>query len=247
MTKTLVLLSGGLKSAVLLKHMLDRGGEVTAIGFDYGQRHAVELQAAGHIAARYDVPFEVVELGTVGHLLTGSALTDPGVDVPDGHYEHESMHAVTVPGRNAIMVMIGAGVAKARGLDQVAIAVHAGGHAVHVDTRPEFVHAASRLATMCTADPIPGSSGWRVGGEGAHAVAVVAPFVHWSKAEIVARGRDIGVAMGLTWSCYRGDLHPGFGTGPQHCGTCGACTERREAFDLAGVVDPTNYYPAVTA
>jgi 7-cyano-7-deazaguanine synthase len=131
------------------------------------------------------------------------------------------MRATVVANRNAIFVDVAVGVAVAEGADAVAIGVHAGDHAIYPDCRPAFVDAAERLA--------------RVANEGfaADGFRVLAPFVEWSKADIVRRGAELGVPFADTWSCYRGrDVH---------CGTCGTCVERREAFALAGVPDPTRY------
>lgn len=220
MTGTLVLLSGGLDSTVLLAHTLERAqrtGEthVRALSVDYGQRHARELHAAAAVAHYYDVPWEVADLASLAPLLR-SSLTGHG-PVPEGHYAEQSMAATVVPNRNAIMLMVAAGVAQSRGLTCVATAVHAGDHPVYADCRPEFIDAASAAATLGT------DSG----------VQIVAPFVRTSKERIAALGSILGAPLYLTWSCYMG--------GSLHCGRCGTCVERAEAFHLAGVDDPTEY------
>jgi 7-cyano-7-deazaguanine synthase len=211
------LLSGGLDSAVLLGHLLDRGHTADAIGVDYGQRHRKELDAARAVAAHYGVRFDVVNLAGAGRLLTGSSLTDRSVDVPHGHYADASMKATVVPNRNAIMINVAAGVAAARHAEYVAVAVHAGDHPVYPDCRPEFITATDLAVNYGT------------GG----AVHVIAPFVHRTKTEIATIGNDLGVPLNLTWSCYEGAA--------THCGRCGTCTERIEAFTDAGVPDPTVY------
>lgn len=216
---SIVLLSGGMDSAVLVGHLLDLGHSVDAVGFDYGQRHRIELVAAQNVAAHYGVRFTVVDLTAVGRLLSGSALTDPDIPVPLGHYEHESMKATVVPNRNAIMLNVAAGVAVARHAQYVATAVHAGDHAVYPDCRPEFITAVDQAVHSGTA--------------GFGDIHVVAPFVRSSKTDIARLGGKLAVPFGLTWSCYQG--------GDTHCGLCGTCTERIEAFQDAGVDDPTTY------
>jgi 7-cyano-7-deazaguanine synthase len=217
--------SGGLDSAVLAHHLLDGGWAVRLLSFDYGQRHAKELDHAARLATALGARHDVVDVTSAGRLLSGSALTDPGVDVPDGHYTDESMRSTVVANRNAIFAQVAVGVAVAEGAAAVALGIHAGDHPIYPDCRPAFVEAAEHLA--------------RVANEGfaADGFRVLAPFLDWSKADIVRRGADLGVDLAATWSCYRG--------GDVHCGSCGTCVERREAFELAGVADPTSYAVAV--
>ncbi len=151
---------------------------------------------------------------------SGSALTDD-VDVPHGHYAAENMAVTVVPNRNAIMLSIAYGVAVARGARIVAAAVHAGDHYVYPDCRPGFVEAFDRMQREA------------VEGFGDPSLCLYAPFVHKTKAEIVEIGAALGVPYEDTWSCYEG--------GEVHCGLCGTCNERKEAFRLAGVPDPTEY------
>ena len=221
MSTCVAVVSGGLDSAVLAHHLRNHGWDLRLLSFDYGQRHAKELDHARLLAAALDARHDVVDLRSAGRLLAGSALTDDSVDVPDGHYTDESMRATVVANRNAVFVQVAVGVAVAEGARAVAIGVHAGDHAIYPDCRPEFVDAAEHLA--------------RVANEGfaAEDFTVLAPFLRWSKADIVRRGAELGVPFADTWSCYRG--------GDVHCGTCGTCTERREAFADAGVDDPTKY------
>lgn len=218
---SVVLSSGGMDSSTLLWDVATRNdaGSVHALSVDYGQRHRRELESARAVADLLDnVRFDVVDLQSVGALLTGSALSDPGsVDVPLGHYAEESMKLTIVPNRNAIMLNVAVGVAVAEGADRVYTAVHAGDHPVYPDCRPEFIREMNKLARVATETD----------------VVVEAPFVHISKADIAVIGGMLGVPYGLTWSCYRGGL--------RHCGQCGTCTERIEAFRVSGVADPTEY------
>jgi 7-cyano-7-deazaguanine synthase len=214
-------LSGGVDSTVLAYYLAAKGWRVRPVSFDYGQRHVRELLAAERIAEGLGVPHEVVDLRSVGRLLSGSALTDPDVEVPAGHYTDVSMRSTVVANRNAIFTSVAVGVAVAESAAAVALGIHAGDHPIYPDCRPEFVAAAERLA--------------RVANEGfiAEDFHLLTPWLHRSKADIVSRGAELSVPFADTWSCYRGEQ--------RHCGRCGTCVERREAFDLAGVMDPTEY------
>ena len=213
--------SGGLDSVTLAHVLAADGHDLVCLSFDYGQRHAKEVDFARACADRLGADHHVVDLRSVGALLAGSALTDPTVAVPEGHYTDASMAVTVVPNRNAIMLAVAVGVATARGAGAVAAAVHAGDHTIYPDCRPAFIEAAEHEA--------------RVANEGfiADGFRILAPFVEISKADIVRRGAALGVPFAETWSCYIG--------GERHCGRCGTCVERREAFDLAGVDDPTVY------
>lgn len=231
MNRCVAVVSGGLDSAVLAHHLRADGWELRLVSFDYGQRHRIELHFAELLADGLgEVRHDTVDLRPVGALLTGSALTDDAVEVPDGHYADETMRATVVPNRNAIFAQVAVGVAVADGADAVALGIHAGDHFVYPDCRPPFVEATEHLA--------------RVANEGFlhERFQVLAPFVAWTKAEIVARGAELGVPFDETWSCYKGAASRA--DEPVHCGTCGTCTERREAFALAGVADPTRYLSA---
>lgn len=222
MNKPLAVLSfsGGLDSTTLAAHYAREGYSLLLLSFDYGQRHrSAELNAARKVAEHLGAEHHVVDLTSVTPLLSGSALTDLTVDVPDGHYAEESMRATVVPNRNAIMANIAVGAASARGADLVGLGVHAGDHAVYPDCRPEFVDALDALTAVALA--------------GFHTPKIATPFVAWSKTEIASYAQRIGAPVHLSWSCYKG--------GEVHCGTCGTCVERKEAFADALVPDPTEY------
>ncbi|SMG21857.1 7-cyano-7-deazaguanine synthase QueC [Paracoccus sp. J56] len=216
--KTLVVCSGGLDS-VTLAHMVAARGELSRlISFDYGQRHRKELEFAVATAWQLEVPHHVIDLRGVGAALGGSALTG-GAEVPDGHYVEETMRITVVPNRNAIMLTIAFGVAASMGDEAVAIAVHGGDHFIYPDCRPAFTQAFQHMQDAAL--------------DGYARITLLTPFVHRTKADIVAEGARHNTPFAATWSCYRG--------GKQHCGRCGTCVERREAFQLAGVPDPTTY------
>jgi 7-cyano-7-deazaguanine synthase len=188
------------------------------LSFDYGQRHVKELESARACARRLGVPHRVVDLRDVGAALSGSALTDD-VAVPDGHYAEETMRITVVPNRNAIMLAVAFGMAAAQKAGAVAAAVHGGDHFIYPDCRPGFVAAFQAMQDAAL--------------EGYAAVTLWTPYVQGSKADIVRDGARLGVPFAETWSCYKG--------GARHCGRCGTCVERREAFHLAGAADPTGY------
>lgn len=215
--KDLILLSGGLDSTTALALCHARNTASRAVTVDYGQRHDREVTAAKAIAARYGVPLHVLDFRSWGAALPGSALTDGGVPVPHGHYADASMAVTVVPNRNATLIMAAAGIAAAHGCQRVVTAVHAGDHPVYADCRPQFIASARQVVELATDGK----------------VGLFAPFLHDTKAEIARIAQDYGVPLGLTWSCYEG--------GTWHCGRCGTCVERREAFEQAGVLDPTTY------
>lgn len=216
--KTIVVCSGGLDSVVLAEKTAHEGNLAGLVTFDYGQRHRKELAFAARAASRLGVPHSIIDITTIGAELTGSALTD-NVTVPDGHYAEETMRITIVPNRNAIMLTIAFGVAAARKAEAVATAVHGGDHFIYPDCRPGFIDAFAKMQ--------------RAALDGYADIRFLAPFVDIAKSDIVTIGAEVGAPFIDTWSCYKG--------GDIHCGSCGTCVERREAFDLAGIADPTPY------
>jgi len=223
--KAVAIVSGGMDSVTLafkLRHD-NPDAEIHLLAFNYGQRHFKELQFAGECAQDIGADFDIVNLTGITHLLaaSGSSLVDPNTPVPDGHYAEESMKITVVPNRNAIMLSIATGVAVAEGAEFVATGVHSGDHAIYPDCRPNFIAAMTNAMWE-------GNEGFAY-----RDFKIFAPFINISKDQICSIGDELGVDFSKTWSCYKG--------GEQHCGTCGTCVERREAFSLAGVTDPTIY------
>lgn len=216
--KTLVICSGGLDSVSLAHKVAAEQELVGLISFDYGQRHKKEVGFAERAANRLGVPFDLIDMRHIGQFLSGSALTDD-LDVPDGHYAEDTMKVTVVPNRNAIMLAIAFGVAAAKQADAVAAAVHGGDHFIYPDCRPGFIDAFQVMQDRAL--------------DGYASVKLYTPFVRIPKSAIVTEGAKHKTPFGETWSCYKG--------GEQHCGRCGTCVERREAFDLAGIDDPTLY------
>lgn len=215
--KTLVIYSGGLDSTVLLYDLHQLGHDLSALSVNYGQRHACELERAAGICAGLRIPHQVADMSAIQPLLAGSSLTSPEIEVAEGHYTEETMKSTVVPNRNMILLALATGHALSIGAQQVAYAAHSGDHAIYPDCRNAFADAMAEAMRLCD---------W-------NQIELSRPFVDWSKADIVRRGAELGLPFEQTWSCYKG--------GAQHCGRCGTCIERREAFDLAGVADPTDY------
>lgn len=220
-TRSVVLLSGGLDSTVLLYHLKSLSVEPIALSVNYGQRHARELEAAASIARMIGAPHTIADLSSISPLLGGSALTSDTIPVPLGHYEDETMKQTVVPNRNMIFLALATAFAISSKCDSVAYAAHSGDHAIYPDCRKDFADAMEAAVSLCDWTPI----------------CLMRPFVNMTKADVVRKGHDLDVPFRETWSCYQGHTI--------HCGECGTCVERREAFVLAGVPDPTCYAPRV--
>jgi 7-cyano-7-deazaguanine synthase len=216
--KTVAIFSGGLDSTVLLHELQRQGDEILALSVDYGQRHRRELEHAKRIAEQLGVRWRLADLSAIRPLLAGSSQTSDDVPVPHGHYAAENMKQTVVPNRNMIMLAVAAGWAISEKADRLAYGAHAGDHTIYPDCRPEFAEALAKAI---------GLADW-------HRVELVTPFIGMTKTDIVRRGEELQVDFGATWSCYEGGL--------LHCGLCGTCVERKEAFAKAGVADPTKYF-----
>jgi len=220
-TSAVALVSGGMDSVTLAYKLIHTDGiqDLHLISFDYGQRHRKELEAVLYHARELRATRVIADVTSIQPLLSGSALTSLDVEVPEGHYTSENMKVTVVPNRNMIMLAIAAGYAVSHQLDVIAAAVHAGDHFIYPDCRPAFIEAV-RLAIL-------------LGNEGFNEPFLYTPFINQTKADIVRIGDALGVPWEHTWSCYKG--------GNYHCRKCGTCIERHEAFDLAGIPDPTIY------
>lgn len=215
--KTVVVLSGGLDSTVLLHKVLAEGDLALALSIRYGQRHIREVDHAYAAASRLGIPHYTLDLTMLAPAFAGSALTSRDVAVPHGHYAHESMKATVVPNRNMLFLAAAGAFAISHKAERLAYGAHAGDHAIYPDCRPEFVGAMRVAFTLAD---------W-------HPLELYAPFINMMKTDIVREGARLGVPMEMTWSCYEG--------GDAHCGRCGTCVERIEAFTLSGVPDKTVY------
>lgn len=225
--KVVVVHSGGLDSTVLLWYHMKRGDEVESFAIDYGQKHRIELMNAFMLCERFNIPHYRLQIPALAHALPGSSQTDSSVAVPEGHYTAESMKATVVPNRNMILLACALARAIALKYDAVSYAAHAGDHAIYPDCRPEFVDALNGAAKLAD---------W-------HVVQIERPFIKLNKTQIVGVGRELSAPMHLTWSCYNPQPVQGTAREKRHCGRCGTCVERKEAFQLAGVPDQTIYQP----
>ncbi|MBM3328803.1 MAG: 7-cyano-7-deazaguanine synthase QueC [Calditrichaeota bacterium] len=219
--RAVVLLSGGLDSAVTLAIARSEGYAAYALSIDYGQRHRIELEAAKRVAS---------SLGAAGHLILpldlrafgGSALTAE-IAVPkhnDGEVSETAIPITYVPARNTIFLALALAFAETLGAEAIFFGANAVDYSNYPDCRPEFIRAFEHLARL----------GTKVGSEG-RAIAVVAPLIDLSKADIIRRGIALGVDLGLTWSCY--DPQPG----DRPCGACASCRIRARGMREAGVGD----------
>jgi 7-cyano-7-deazaguanine synthase len=217
-----VLLSGGLDSATVLAQARHDGFRCHALSFDYRQRHRLELDAAARIAAAGGAAeHRVIMLDPAA--IGGSALTDPGIAVPEGG-PGDDIPVTYVPARNTIMLAVALGYAEALGARDIFIGVNAVDYSGYPDCRPAFIEAFERLANLAT----------RAGVGGAQ-IRIRAPLMHLGKSEIIRLGHRLGVDYGLTLSCYQPD------DAGRACGVCDSCRFRREGFRTAGVPDPTRY------
>jgi len=216
--KTIVILSGGLDSTVLLWSLLASGDEIVALTFDYGQRHSREIDAARAICAESNTKQLVIDLSPLRKVMVGNSQTDQEIEVPHGHYADETMKKTIVPNRNMIMLAVAGAAAVSFNAQAIAYGAHAGDHPIYPDCRPIFTDAMEKAFLVASLEPI----------------RLLRPFINMSKADIVALGSKIGAPMHLTYSCYEGNHS-------YHCGECGTCIERKEAFRNANVADRTKY------
>ncbi len=218
----MVLLSGGLDSATTLAIAREQGYVGYALSIAYGQRHEAELVAARHVAASLGAlehRIVTVELGQFG----GSALTDGALAVPTRGVG-TGIPITYVPARNTVMLSLALAWAEVLGARDIFIGVNAVDYSGYPDCRPEYIRAFEAMANLATKAAVEGAR-----------MAVHAPLVELSKADIIRRGLALGVDYALTVSCYQAD-----DTG-RACGLCDACRLRRAGFEAAGVPDPTRY------
>ena len=221
-----VLLSGGMDSAVVLAIAREQGFAPHALSVRYGQRHTSELDAAADVAQLLGaVAHKVVhvDLRTLG----GSALTDDAIAVPtdgDGHVIGQGIPTTYVPARNTIMLSVALGWAEVLGSTDIFCGVNAVDYSGYPDCRPEFIAAFQHLANLATRSGVEGGG-----------IRIHAPLMRLSKGDIVRRGIGLGVDFSRTVSCYQADPRG------LACGHCDACRLRAEGFQAAGVPDVTRY------
>ena len=214
--KVVVIYSGGMDSFTVLNRALHDGKEVYALTFDYGQRHVKEIEYASTVCKSLNVNHKVIDISAINQLLAGSSLTDD-IDIPEGHYEAESMKSTVVPNRNMILLSLAVGYAVSVGASQVYYGAHSGDHAIYPDCRPEFVMKMNDVCKIANYE----------------SVEIFSPYLTVTKSDILTDGLKMGLKYDNTWTCYNGR--------EKACGQCGACQERLEAFKDNNVTDPLNY------
>ena len=220
MPKAIVLLSGGLDSAVTLAHSLRDGNETIALSFRYGQRHTRESDSAKAIANYYEVEHRIIDidLSSFNSSLIGNSRTietnrtNIGNDIPETY----------VPARNLIMLSVATGLCESLGASSIYIGANAVDYSGYPDCRKEFFDSFSETIRK----------GTKAGVED-RPIKIVTPILNMSKAEIIKTGKDIGVPFRLTWSCYNG--------GEKACGHCDSCLIRLKGFKEAGYEDEVEY------
>jgi 7-cyano-7-deazaguanine synthase len=221
MSRSVVLLSGGLDSATALAIVRERGDECYSLSFDYGQRHRAELAAAQRISAALGAAAHRelrIPIGDFG----GSALTDRSIDVPE--QSAQGIPVTYVPARNTVFLSLALAWAEVLDAQLIVIGVNAIDYSGYPDCRPEFIAAFQRLASLATKQGVEGRG-----------VVIDAPLVQMTKAQIIRRGQELRMDYSLTVSCYQAD------DAGRACGRCDSCRLRRQGFSEAGVADPTRY------
>jgi 7-cyano-7-deazaguanine synthase len=221
--RAVILLSGGLDSATVLAIAKAEGYDLYALSFSYGQRHAWELEAAKRVAASIGVAQHrtaQIDLRAFG----GSALT-ADIDVPKGRAPEEMSHGIPityVPARNTIFLSFALAWAEVLGVSDIFLGVNALDYSGYPDCRPEFIQAFEKMANLAT----------KAGVEGRQHLKIHTPLIAMTKAQIIAKGRELGVDYALTSSCY----DPGPNGEP--CGQCDSCLLRQKGFRENGLEDP---------
>jgi len=220
--KAVVLLSGGLDSTVCMAVAKSLGFEAYPISFNYQQRHQREIECARQVADYYEVARHLV-IDTNMAAIGGSALTDPGVGVPDGDVSRHDIPVTYVPARNLIFLSYALGYAEVIGADHIFIGVNALDYSGYPDCRPEFIRLFQELANYSTKAAT---------ADGRH-LKIETPLLELSKKDIVQLGTKLEAPLHLTTSCYRG--------GEAACGTCDSCLLRLKGFAEAHLTDPIPY------
>lgn len=217
--KVVVIYSGGMDSFTVLNRALADGYQVFAVSFHYGQRHHKELNVASEACKNLGVEHKIVDIRSINQLLAGSSLTDD-IDVPDAEYATSNMTSTVVPNRNMILLSLAIGYAVSIKAEKVYYGAHSGDHDIYPDCRPEFVEAMNNVSQIANYE----------------AVSIHSPYLHQSKADILADGIQMGLDYSQTWTCYNGR--------DKACGRCSACRERLAAFARHGLSDPLEYESA---
>jgi 7-cyano-7-deazaguanine synthase len=219
--KAVVVLSGGLDSVTLMYHLHAKGYALTAVSFNYGQKHLKELESAATIVQKLGAAHHIIDLTFIRDSILSSSLVNQDIQNPKEKYSKENMLITVVPNRNTMMLSLAWTIACSINADVLAYAPHKGDSYIYADCREDYVTAMNLALRLGSADS-------RLDN-----LELIAPFLRMSKAEIVKHGEELGVPFASTWSCYDGK--------ELHCGKCGTCHQRKNAFIDSGVADPTIY------
>lgn len=211
-----VIISGGMDSTTLLYDIISQGYNVFALSFNYNQKHKKELESARCTCDKLGIPHKILDLSVLNEVAP-SALTRKDWEIPEGHYAADNMKQTVIPNRNMVMLSIATSYAIGIGATKLFYGAHSGDHHIYGDCRPEFVEALKQAISLCDDNP----------------PELLAPYSFIDKGDIAIKGKELNVDFSLTWTCYKG--------GEKACGKCGACQERLEAFQKAGITDPIEY------
>lgn len=214
--KVVVVYSGGMDSFTVLNTAIQNGLDVYALSFDYGQKHSKELEVAAQVCRTLGVSHKVVDITAINSLMANSSLTGD-TNIPEGHYEDDSMKSTVVPNRNMVLLSMAIAYAVSLEAGKVYYGAHSGDHHIYPDCRPEFVDAMNAVSKIANYQ----------------SVEIVTPFLYSSKGDILKAGLSMNLDYANTWTCYNGR--------EKSCGKCGACCERLDAFREQGKTDPLDY------
>jgi 7-cyano-7-deazaguanine synthase len=214
--RAVVILSGGLDSTTCAAIAARDNEQLICLTFDYGQRHRRELESAAHVASRYGAEHLVVAFDA--RQWGGSALTDE-IEVPKGRELDDAIPVTYVPARNTIFLALALAVAEARDADRIYIGVNALDYSGYPDCRPEYIAAFRAMANLAQKRAVEGRP-----------IAIEAPLIELTKADIIRLGVELDAPLGLSWSCYEGGERP--------CGECDSCVLRAKGFAVVGMADP---------
>lgn len=219
--KAVIILSGGLDSSTLAYYLADQGYALICVSFNYGQKHVKELDSAAQIAKNLNATHHIINLAFMNQYLQSSSLVNQDLSNPKQDYARENMLVTVVPNRNTMMLSLAWTIACAENAELVAFGPHKGDNYVYADCRPDYFNALNLALRLGTID------------SRHEDLQLLAPFINFSKTDIIRTGAKLAVPFEHTWSCYDGR--------EIHCGECGTCRQRRQAFIEAGIVDPTIY------
>ena len=216
--KIIQVISGGMDSVAMLYYLHNKHKNIKCLSINYNQKHKKEIAFASYHCKKLGIEHKVVDITSVASLFNKeSVLINENNDVPNGHYENSEMKKTIVPNRNMLILAIATAWAIEEKYNAICYGAHSGDSVIYPDCRLEFVNAMQKAISLCDD----------------HKINIITPFINKTKADIVEVGNKLKVNWQKTWTCYKGR--------ELHCGMCATCIERREAFYLAGIKDPTIY------